>query len=71
MRADFPLEDIEEVRVVDLTPEGWATSGFGIVADYGWAERILCERMYLDDAVDLAELLAEKAGARLTIPVVT
>lgn len=62
MPPDFPITTIEELRIVDLTPEGWATPQYGIVADYGWAERILCERCYLDDARELAEALAEKAG---------
>lgn len=37
------------LRIVE--EEHGATATYMIVADYGWAERILCNGMYLNDAL--------------------
>lgn len=42
-------EVLPDVRVVEEEPHG-ETPTFMVVADYGWAERILCEGCYLLDA---------------------
>ena len=41
---------LPNVRVEDTTPEGNATQTFSVVADYGWAERVLCADSYWLDA---------------------
>lgn len=38
------------------------TDDFGIVADYGWAERIVCSGMCREDANDVAHALAGRIG---------
>lgn len=52
----------QRLRVVDLTPEGHATRLFGVVADYGWAERILFSDAYETDARQIASVLAAALG---------
>ena len=47
------------------SPPDHATRTYSIIADYGWAERILCSESYLPDANDIAECL----GDGLLIPV--
>jgi hypothetical protein len=44
-------------RVVDLTPDNHATQLFGVIADYGWAERILFSDAYENDAVAICAVL--------------
>jgi hypothetical protein len=44
---------------------GDATQTYSVIADYGWAERILCSGSYLRDANDIADAL----GEALLIPV--
>lgn len=48
-----------DVRVVEMTPEGHATKVFSVVADYGWAERILCSGSYWQDAEAIAKAIQE------------
>lgn len=55
----------EKLVVREVTPEGNATRLYAVVADYGWAERILCGDCYLRDANDLAWAV----GDVLDIPV--
>jgi hypothetical protein len=49
----------ERIVVRDVTPEGHATPLFAVVADHGWAERILAGDCYLKDANDLAYAIGE------------
>lgn len=49
-----------DVRVVEEAEHG-ATATFLIVADYGWAERILCGGCYRDDAEALCAAIREVA----------
>ena len=57
----FLLDDSLPERIVvrEVTPEGHATCIFAVVADYGWAERILAGDCYEDIANDLAFTVAE------------
>ncbi len=43
----------------------YATKTYSVVADYGWAQKLLCSDSYLEDANQIASILAEK----LNIPV--
>jgi len=43
--------------------EHGATPTFMLVADYGWAERILCGGMYHQDALAIEAALNEAVGA--------
>jgi hypothetical protein len=47
-----------DVRVVQEEKTG-ATDTFMVIADYGWAERILCERCYLQDAEAICAAIRE------------
>lgn len=57
----FLLDDTlpERLFVRDVTPESHATRLFAVVADHGWAERILCGDCYLKDANDIAFAVGE------------
>jgi hypothetical protein len=55
----------EKFIVCDFTPEGHATPLFGVVADYGWCERILFSNAYEQEARDVARCL----GVYLGVPV--
>lgn len=55
----------EQIVVRDVTPPLHATRLFAVVADHGWAERILASDCYEHDATDLAFAV----GAFLSIPV--
>lgn len=63
--ADIPARDLLEwngvlpnVRVVEEEEHG-ATPTFMVVADYGWAERILCGGCYQQDADAIAAAITE------------
>ena len=47
------------VSVFESTPEGHATKLYSISADYGWAERILCDHCYEQDAEAIAAAIRE------------
>lgn len=47
------------------SPADHVTRTYSIVADHGWAERILCSDSYLRDANDIAKVI----GSWLQIPV--
>lgn len=49
----------ERIVVGDVTPEGHATRLFAVVADHGWAERLLAGDCYERDALDLALTVGE------------
>lgn len=49
----------ERIIVREVTPEGHATRLFAVVADHGWAERIVAGDCYLRDANDLAFAIGE------------
>lgn len=49
----------ERLRVTDVTPEGHATKLYAVIAEHGWAERILAGDCYLRDANDLAWAVGE------------
>lgn len=51
----------EELRVVEEADHG-VTPTFMVVADYGWAERILCGGCYEPDAEAIAAALREVAA---------
>ena len=55
----------DRILVHDVTPDGHATPLFAVVADHGWASRILAGDCYLRDANDLAYAV----GELLDIPV--
>jgi hypothetical protein len=63
----FVLNDTLPVRLLvhDTAPPENATRTYSVVADYGWAEKILCSESYRDDANGIAEIL----GEHLDIPV--
>jgi hypothetical protein len=48
---------LPDVRIVE--EEHGATPTFMVVADYGWAERILCGGCYLQDAEAICAALKE------------
>jgi hypothetical protein len=48
----------EDLRVVEEADHG-VTPTFMVVADYGWAERILCGGCYLHDAEAIAAAIRE------------
>lgn len=60
-RLPFELGGTQPKRlcVRCTSPPGHATQTFSVVANYGWAERILCSDAYLRDANDIAETIAE------------
>jgi hypothetical protein len=72
-RYPFALNDTHPkrlfVRCVS-SPED-ATPIYAIIADHGWAERILCTGCTRDDANDIAETLGEAllAPAELAPPI--
>jgi hypothetical protein len=47
------------LSVRDAAPPESATQLYSVVADYGWAERVLCSGSCLRDANDLALTVAE------------
>lgn len=47
------------LSVSAIISEGQATQKFAVVADYGWAEKILCGDCYEQDANDIARTIAE------------
>jgi len=49
----------ERIIVREVTPDGHATRLYAVVADHGWAERILAGDCYLQDANDLAYAVGE------------
>lgn len=53
---------LPNVSVVDVTPDDHATSVYAVIADYGWAERILCTGCYRNDAHAIAASLEEVTG---------
>ncbi len=53
------------LRVVRTNPPEDATALFSVVADYGWAERILCSGSYRDDAEGIARAIAEQIDVPL------
>lgn len=55
----------ERILVHEVTPEGHATRLFAVVADHGWATRILAGDCYQRDANDIAYSI----GELLDIPV--
>ncbi len=55
----------DRIVVREVTPEGHATPIYVVVADHGWAERILASGCYLRDANDLAFAV----GEMLDIPI--
>jgi hypothetical protein len=57
----FLLDESLPKRIVvrEVTPEGHATHLFAVVADHGWAERILAGDCYRKDANDLAFVVGE------------
>lgn len=50
---------LPDVRIAETTPEGSATQTYSVIADYGWAERILCSGCYLQDALAIEAALKE------------
>jgi hypothetical protein len=54
------------LMVCDTSPPENKTRSYSVVADYGWAETILCSESYLPDANSIAEII----GEHLDIPVV-
>jgi hypothetical protein len=54
------------LMVHDTSPPESKTRFYSVVADYGWAEKILCSESYLPDANSIAEII----GEHLDIPVV-
>lgn len=67
IRAPFTLNGSLPQRIVvgEVTPEGHATRLFAVVADHGWAERILASNCYAHDARDIAAAV----GKFLDVPV--
>jgi hypothetical protein len=65
--SDFVLNDSlpERLAVRDTAPPESATRFYSVVADYGWAERILCSESYLRDANSIARII----GEHMDIPV--
>lgn len=55
----------ERLYVRDTSPPGDATRLYAVVADYGWAEKILCSGSYRGDA----NAIAATIGEYLDIPV--
>lgn len=55
-------------RVAEFTPEGHATPLFGIVAEYGWAERILFSNAYEKDALAIADLIRTVLATTMDAP---
>ena len=49
----------EKIVVREVTPDEHATRIFVVVADHGWAERILASGCYQRDANDLAYAVGE------------
>lgn len=60
----FILDGTEPTRLVvrDTAPPDWVTRTFSVIADYGWAERILCSECYRHDADAIAIILADRLG---------
>jgi hypothetical protein len=59
--SDFVLNDSLPERLVvrDTAPPKNATRTYSVVADYGWAERILCSDSYRNDANSIARIIGE------------
>jgi hypothetical protein len=49
----------QRLVVRDTAPPESITRTYSVIADYGWAERILCSESYRDDANSIATILAE------------
>lgn len=66
----FLLDDSLPVRIVvrEVTPEGHATRLFAVVADHGWAERILAGDCYRRDAEDLGFAVGELLDIPVEVP---
>lgn len=64
---DFVLNDSLPERLVvrDTAPPESATRFYSVIADYGWAESILCSESYLPHANSIARIV----GEHLDIPV--
>ena len=55
----------ERLFVRDTAPPENATRTYSVIADYGWAESILCSDSYRDHANSLAAII----GEHMDIPV--
>jgi hypothetical protein len=57
----FILDDTlpERLLVHDTAEPKSKTRTYSVVADYGWAEKILCSGSYRRDANDIAETVGE------------
>lgn len=57
----FELNGNQPFRLVVrcTSPPEHATKSYSVIADYGWAERILCSGSSLRDANDIAECLGQ------------
>lgn len=55
----------EKVSVVKTSDDESATDTFSVVADYGWAERILCSGSYQQDAEAIKLAIEEACSTRL------
>ncbi len=49
----------DRIIVREVTPEGHATRIYVVVADHGWAERIVASGCYMRDANDIAYAIGE------------
>lgn len=61
----------EQLRIVQQDGpgiDGKATPHYMVVADYGWAERILCTGSYIQDAFGIAYSIGEVVGAPVYVP---
>lgn len=57
----------EQIIVRDTaTPES-KTRTYSVIADYGWAERILCSGAYRADANSIATLIGEHVDIPVTL----
>lgn len=57
----FELQGNQPFRLIvrRTSPPDDATATYSVIADYGWAERILCSGCSLRDANDIANCLAD------------
>lgn len=61
----------DRIVVRDVTPEDHATQVFVVVADHGWAERILASGCYGRDANDIAFAVGELLDIPIEEAIVT